>query len=52
MDWKNFEPRLALGIDPFGDGKTGIKVGYARYAHMMWTWFYGLNPNTAKLLLV
>ena len=50
-DWKNFEPRLSLGIDPFGDGKTGIKVGYARYAHMMWTWFYGLNPNTAKLYM-
>lgn len=48
MDWKNFEPRLALGIDPFGDGKTGIKLGYARYAHMMWTWFYSLNPNQGK----
>jgi hypothetical protein len=50
-DWKNFEPRLSLGIDPLGDGKTGIKVGYARYAHMMWTWFYSLNPNSAKLYM-
>lgn len=47
-NWKNLEPRLALGLDPFGDGKTGIKVGYSRFAHMMWTWFYSLNPNTAK----
>ena len=51
MDWKNWEPRFSLGIDPFGNGKTGIKVGYARYAHMMWTWFYGLNPNAAKLYM-
>ena len=51
MDWKTWEPRLSLGVDPFGDGKTGVKVGYARYAHMMWTWFYGLNPNTAKMYM-
>lgn len=44
-DWKTLEPRIALGIDPFGDGKTGIKLSYSRYATMMWTWFYGLNPN-------
>ncbi len=47
MDWKNLEPRLALGIDPFGDGKTGIKLSYSQYSEMMWTWFYSLNPNQA-----
>jgi outer membrane receptor protein involved in Fe transport len=43
--WHTFEPRIALGIDPFGDGKTGVKVSWSKYATMMWTWFYGLNPN-------
>lgn len=43
--WHTFEPRIALGIDPFGDGKTGIKLSWSKYATMMWTWFYGLNPN-------
>jgi hypothetical protein len=47
VDWKTFEPRIALGIDPFGDGKTGIKLSYSQNATMMWTWFYSLNPNGA-----
>ncbi len=48
VDWKTFEPRLAVGIDPFGDGKTGIKLSYSQNATMMWTWFYSLNPNGAS----
>jgi hypothetical protein len=48
LDWNTLEPRIALGLDPFGDGKTNIKIGYAKYSHMMWTWFYDLNPNQQK----
>jgi outer membrane receptor protein involved in Fe transport len=51
LNWKTLEPRIALGIDPFGDGKTGIKIGYSRFAQMMWTWFYSLNPNGQKMIM-
>lgn len=44
-DWTTVEPRIGLGIDPFGDGKTGVKLNISRYNMMMWTWFYSLNPN-------
>jgi hypothetical protein len=50
-DWKTLEPRIALGIDPFGDGKSGIKLSFSRYATMMWTWFYGLNPNGSSMTM-
>ncbi|HOW86380.1 MAG TPA: TonB-dependent receptor [Candidatus Aminicenantes bacterium] len=43
--WNTLEPRLTLGIDPFGRGKTGIKLGFSRYALLMYTWTYDLNPN-------
>jgi len=43
--WKNLEPRITVGIDPFGTGKTGFKLGYSRYSTLMYTWAYNLNPN-------
>lgn len=49
MDWTNVEPRLALGINPFGDGKTAIKLSYSQYDQMMWLWFALFNPNTATI---
>jgi len=44
-NWKFFEPRIGLGFDPLGDGKTGIKLNFARYSMLMWTWYYGLAPR-------
>jgi hypothetical protein len=43
--WTTIEPRFGLGIDPFGDGKTGIKLNLSRYNLMMWTWYYDLVPS-------
>ncbi|GEM_PF-1479503 len=44
-DWTDLEPRLALAIDPFGDGKTAIKAGFNKYTTAMYVWYDAFNPN-------
>ena len=44
-NWTDLEPRLALAIDPFGDGKTAIKAGFNKYTTAMYVWYDQFNPN-------
>ncbi len=43
--WFDLEPRLALAVDPFGDGKTAIKLGFNKYTTAMYVWYDQYNPN-------
>jgi len=58
MTWNTLAPRLGISYDPFGDGKTAVKVSFGRYypAHttMLTNYAYGgaawgmnamLNPD-------
>jgi hypothetical protein len=47
--WTDFEPRLGLAVDPFGDGKTSFKLGFNRYTSAMYVWYDSFNPNSASI---
>lgn len=49
--WFNFEPRLGLGIDPFGDGRTSVKFSFSRYSMLLYDWFGSINPNRQTTIL-
>jgi hypothetical protein len=35
-----FAPRVGLGLDPFGDGRTSIRAGFGLYYDPLWSDFY------------
>ena len=45
VTWKDFQPRLGLAYDLFGDGKTALKVSASRYgARDSSDWAEAVNP--------
>ena len=44
--WSNLVPRISVVYDLFGDGRTAIKGGYARYSEWQGVTYAGQqNPN-------
>ncbi|MCC6619543.1 MAG: TonB-dependent receptor [Chloroflexi bacterium] len=43
--WTDLEPRVGVGIDPFGTGTTALRVHYGRYTSPMFVWYSNFNPN-------
>lgn len=43
--WTDVEPRLGVGIDPFGTGTTALRFHYGRYTSPMFVWWQNFNPN-------
>ena len=49
VTWKDFQPRLGVAYDLFGDGRTALKVSANRYgARESTNWAGGLNPAQAN----
>ncbi len=49
VTWKDFQPRLGLAYDLFGDGRTAVKVSASRYgARDSTDWAEGVNPATSN----
>jgi len=45
MVWNSFSPRIGLTYDVFGDGKTALKLSFARYTeYLMLQYFSTLHP--------
>jgi hypothetical protein len=47
--WTDWEPRLGLAFDPWGDGKTAFKAGFNRYTSAMYVWYDSFNPNSPSI---
>ena len=49
VTWKDFQPRLGLAYDLFGDGRTALKVSASRYgARDSTDWAEAVNPATSN----
>jgi hypothetical protein len=48
--WTDVEPRIGVGIDPFGNGSTALRFHYGRYTQAMYVWYDNFNPNREAAL--
>jgi hypothetical protein len=44
-EWTDLEPRIGIGVDPFGTGTTALRFHYGRYTSPMYIWYLNFNPN-------